>query len=273
MGENKLKTQEPRAISADIAQEVLLQGDLSKLTPEQRVEYYRCVCESLGLNPLTKPFQYIVLGGKLTLYATRDAADQLRRRYNISIEIVSREIIDGQYYVVTARARTPDGRIDESIGAVPLVSTKPNPRTGEIQTTRLTGDEYANAIMKCETKAKRRVTLSICGLGWLDESEIETIPTAVPADSNITNNEEFAHEVDDYIDEQTNRRLHALAADVFGRGEDARQRYIELKRELFGESKKTTELTWEQAKQLEQKLRDLRQAKEKEARGDNNESL
>ena len=28
--------------------------------------------------------------------------------------------------------------------------------------------------MKCETKAKRRVTLSICGLGMLDETEVET---------------------------------------------------------------------------------------------------
>ncbi len=27
--------------------------------------------------------------------------------------------------------------------------------------------------MKCETKAKRRATLSICGLGFLDETEIE----------------------------------------------------------------------------------------------------
>ena len=27
--------------------------------------------------------------------------------------------------------------------------------------------------MCAETKAKRRVTLSICGLGWLDESEVE----------------------------------------------------------------------------------------------------
>jgi hypothetical protein len=30
--------------------------------------------------------------------------------------------------------------------------------------------------MKCETKAKRRVTLSLAGLGWLDETEIATIP-------------------------------------------------------------------------------------------------
>ena len=32
--------------------------------------------------------------------------------------------------------------------------------------------------MKAETKAKRRATLSICGLGLLDESEVETIPGA-----------------------------------------------------------------------------------------------
>lgn len=36
----------------------------------------------------------------------------------------------------------------------------------------------ANALMKAETKAKRRVTLSICGLGLLDESEIDTMKGA-----------------------------------------------------------------------------------------------
>jgi hypothetical protein len=30
--------------------------------------------------------------------------------------------------------------------------------------------------MKAETKSKRRVVLSICGLGFLDESELDTIP-------------------------------------------------------------------------------------------------
>src|SRR6185312_3719783 len=32
--------------------------------------------------------------------------------------------------------------------------------------------------MKAETKAKRRVTLSICGLGMLDETEVDSIPDA-----------------------------------------------------------------------------------------------
>ena len=41
-------------------------------------------------------------------------------------------------------------------------------------------DDLANAFMKAETKAKRRVTLSICGLGILDETEIETIKNVTP---------------------------------------------------------------------------------------------
>lgn len=34
--------------------------------------------------------------------------------------------------------------------------------------------------MKAETKAKRRVTLSVAGLGWLDETEVVSVPDARP---------------------------------------------------------------------------------------------
>lgn len=139
----------------------LVQGDLSKLSPAERVVYYRRVCESLGLNPLTKPFSYITLNGKLTLYALKDCTEQLRANRNVSVDIVAREVVE-DCYVVTARASLPGGRHDESVGAVSIGGLK--------------GDARANAMMKAETKAKRRVTLSICGLGMLDETEIETIP-------------------------------------------------------------------------------------------------
>jgi len=43
--------------------------------------------------------------------------------------------------------------------------------------------------MKAETKAKRRVTLSICGLGLLDETEVETVSTAVPTIVNVETGE------------------------------------------------------------------------------------
>jgi hypothetical protein len=145
----------------DVVEKVVLGGDLSELNAAQRAEYYSAVCRSLGLNPLTKPFEYLTLNGKLRLYALRDCADQLRRLHGISIYIANRERLS-DIYVVTARARDRQGREDESTGAVPLGN--------------LRGDALANALMKAETKAKRRVTLSIAGLGWLDETEVETIP-------------------------------------------------------------------------------------------------
>ena len=150
----------------DTIAKVLLGGDLAQLTPQQQISYYRAVCESLGLNPLTKPFDYIRLSGRLVLYATRNATDQIRHRYGISVTITSREVVEDTY-VVTARATLANGRHDESIGAVPIA--------------QLRGENRSNAMMKCETKAKRRVTLSLVGLSTLDESEIDSIPGAQPA--------------------------------------------------------------------------------------------
>ncbi|ECL3806137.1 TPA: hypothetical protein R5723_001160 [Campylobacter jejuni] len=138
----------------------LVKGDLSKLSDVERASYVKNLCESLGLNMLTKPFEYIVLNGKLTLYANKSATDQLRQIRKVSI--TKTEVAQvGDIYMVTAYAATPDGRTDCDTGALNIKN--------------LGGDNLANAIMKAITKAKRRVTLSICGLGMLDESELETI--------------------------------------------------------------------------------------------------
>ena len=145
---------------------VLLHGDLQKLTASQKVAYYAKVCESLGFNPLTRPFEYIVLNGKETLYAKREATEQLRKIHKVSLTIQSREVVE-ETYIVTARAALPDGRTDESIGAKSLSNLK--------------GEARANAMMTAETKAKRRVTLSICGLGLLDETEVADLPPAALA--------------------------------------------------------------------------------------------
>ena len=145
------------AAPGELMERVLIRGDLAALSNEQRAEYYLRVCESLGLNPMTQPFAYIVLNGRLTLYALRGATEQLRRLHHVSIEITSRERQD-DLYIVTARASMPDGRKDESLAAVCLAGLK--------------GDALSNALMRSETKAKRRVTLSICGLGMLDETEV-----------------------------------------------------------------------------------------------------
>ncbi len=161
---NAMTTQsQNRAVAIE---QVLIGGDLAKLTPDQRVEYYNSVCESVGLNPLTQPFAYITLNGKLTLYALRACTDQLRSVHGVSVEEMSEGERDG-VFIVTAKVRNAQGRTDMAKGAVNVNGLK--------------GEALANALMKAETKAKRRATLSICGLGMLDETEVSDIPNARPA--------------------------------------------------------------------------------------------
>lgn len=146
-----------------IMADVITAGDLARLTPEQRVTYYGKVCQSLGLNPLTKPLEYVQLSGRLTLYANKNAAEQLRKLHYISIRITSQRI-EGDVYVVAVEGTDPTGRTDSDIGAVPIAG--------------LRGEALSNAMMKAVTKAKRRLTLSVCGLGLLDETEVDSIPNA-----------------------------------------------------------------------------------------------
>lgn len=175
------------AIDPHILKVVLATGDVTDLNNDDLAEYIIAVCESLGVNPLTGPFSVMEVdrgaGKRQILYATRDLTDQLRQAKGISITIVSRENLDG-VFAVTARAQTPEGRQDEAIGAVPLVkelweydqAAKKRVPTGRMEP--LSPDSRANALMKAETKAKRRVTLSICGLGMSDDSEVDSIPGA-----------------------------------------------------------------------------------------------
>jgi len=150
-------------VDAQTVEKVLLGGDLSKLTPEQRVSYYRGVCDSIGLNPLTKPFDYMTLNdGKLILYAKKDATDQLRKINNVSIDDV--EIVENEsQFLVKVKGHDGTGRSDVEIGVVGKKDMQGN---------------LGNVQMKAVTKAKRRLTLSLCGLGWLDETEVETIRDA-----------------------------------------------------------------------------------------------
>ena len=85
------------------------------------------------------------------------------RKESVSIASIETKVMDG-VYIVTAHATVPDGRTDASTGAITIKG--------------LQGDNLCNAMMKAETKAKRRVTLSICGLGFNDESEMDSLKDA-----------------------------------------------------------------------------------------------
>lgn len=148
-------------VDPELVHSLVINGDLSKMSQEMKVDYYNRFCQSLGLNPLTQPFQLLVFQGKQRLYATKDCTEQLRKIHGVSITDVTAAELRG-VYVVTAKALDKSGKTDAATGVVPVENLK--------------GEALANALMKAETKAKRRVTLSICGLGILDESELDTMP-------------------------------------------------------------------------------------------------
>ena len=144
-----------------VIESLVARGDISDLSPCDRAKYYLQMCEMLGLTAATQPFAILRLNGKEILYPTRGATDQLA-----AIHRLNREIIDGPKVIDVAgtkmiyavcRVTHPNGRIETACATVAL-------------------SDPLTAMMKAETKAKRRATLSILGLGMLDETEVNDIP-------------------------------------------------------------------------------------------------
>jgi hypothetical protein len=145
-------------------QQILATGDLAPLEPPQRVAYYLTLTRSLSLNPLSRPFDWLVLDGRLVLYPNKSCAEQLRRLHQISVRKVRAEPL-GELFVVEVEGRTPDGRTDYATKYVPL--TVWNQREG--RHVRLNSRELANAYAKAETGAKRRLVLSMVGLSTVPD--------------------------------------------------------------------------------------------------------
>lgn len=152
------------SLDPEILESLVLDGDLSKLKPEQRVAFYNYRCQQAGLDPSAQPFSLLRLNNKLVLYANATATQQLCGKHGLRVSITAREKVE-DIYTVCARVESPDGRYSENMGAVPLGSLK--------------GEALANAMLKATTKAIRRTVLAHLGLGMLDETEVATIPGAV----------------------------------------------------------------------------------------------
>lgn len=172
-------------LASDI-EAILINGDIASLEPVQRIAYTKALCESFGLNFLTRPFQFISFDGKVQLYATRACAEQLREQRKISIKKVEKRIED-EFLYCDVTVTDGSGREDTDTAVIWLREYKKKwngskmvreYENGQPITEPLVGDSLANAHMKVVTKAKRRATLAFCALGIPDESEIETIDGA-----------------------------------------------------------------------------------------------
>ena len=136
---------------------LIMTGDLKSLTPDQKVQVYIARCNSLGLDVRAQPFEVINFKGVEKLYPKKEAAEQLRRIHGISTKVVDETTTPEGILRVTIKAWDRHGREDEEIAAVFVKG--------------LQGPDLANAMMKVISKAKRRVTLSMCGLGAMAEVE------------------------------------------------------------------------------------------------------
>lgn len=172
-------------ITPENMQKALAIGDISQMDDQTKVQFYVATCESMGLNPMTAPFDIIKADdGKMKLYPNMRAAEQLRMKYRVSIDKVTREQV-GDLFIVTVYASTKDGRKDEAQGIVCLSKARGEWKTsqngrryfaeekdvhGQPLMEPLRGEALANAMKKAESQAKRRATLSICGLGYTSEA-------------------------------------------------------------------------------------------------------
>lgn len=165
--------------------EIYATGDLAKLAPRERVAYYLELCRSLGLNSLSRPFDWLVLDSRLVLYPNKSCAEQLRRQHQISIKVLRRDIV-GDLFVVEVEGRTPSGRTDQASKYVPLTGYNKQSR----EAYRLKGADLANAFAKAETGAKRRLVLSMIGLSSApDLEDVRTVRyVVVDAEGQVLDN-------------------------------------------------------------------------------------
>jgi hypothetical protein len=148
-------------------------ANLSEMSNEQREQHRIAVCVALGLDPdprlgnLDYAWMPAENGMKnLVLYAKRGITEQLRDINDVNI--TSLEQHDGPGYVsFKVTATNKKGRQEIAVGAH--------------ETEGLKGKRLADGIATAQTRALRRVTLQFAGYGVLDESEINTQPTAAIA--------------------------------------------------------------------------------------------
>jgi hypothetical protein len=153
-------------------QQLVIQHDLSKLTPEEVAKYLADVSVFIGLDPGLNGLDTIWMknengpGQSLVVYARRGTAEILRNILRIEVQSLTNQMINGSI-VFTAAGRKPD---DNGV-----VGGRNEIATGSKYITGLVGKALDDAIMTASTRALRRLTMQFTSLGILDESEVQSL--------------------------------------------------------------------------------------------------
>lgn len=155
-------------VSSETLSKIILKGDWKDLTPAQRVEGYIALCRSLGLNPLTKPFDLLEMRDRTTLYLNSAGGAQLGALHKASYHItrVETEPVADTVMLVRAyvKVRLPDGRENEDVGIKTC-----NPKDV---------NDYIRAYKSAITNGRLRAIKGLIGLNVVVEGDEEEIPEA-----------------------------------------------------------------------------------------------
>jgi hypothetical protein len=140
-------------------------GDLAGLEPAHQDQILVKMCAHYGLDPVLRPFIMVALNGKTVWYPTKAATDQLANKLSLNRELGDVKVdltlgIASQTCTITDK----NGRRESASAHTAITEFVRDQKTGQVVTKQLAGELLANALMRLETKAKRRATLSWFGL-------------------------------------------------------------------------------------------------------------
>jgi hypothetical protein len=163
----------------DIA-DFLITGNLASFSKEKQIELMVNICKEVGVSPILRPLQLINFQGKSIWYLSASGAEAIAAKLGIIIETLEeKELTDKCVAMIRVKGTLPNGRTDTATAYLSIGSAN---LKGEV--TTLKGEAYANAMMKLESKARRRLIVRLAGLKdeyVPEESEIETKEMVVDA--------------------------------------------------------------------------------------------
>jgi hypothetical protein len=156
-------------------------GNVSQLNDTEKDFVLSKLCERYDLDPILRPFDLISFRGVAKFYMTASATNQLADKKKLSRKVVSIEL-DAEKMIArcSVQVSDPSGRCEDSNAFISIGKYLPPSKDNPVmKKVLLDGEDLANALLKLETKAKRRATLSFFGI--LDAgADFEDKPTVQP---------------------------------------------------------------------------------------------
>ncbi len=162
-------------IKPDVMSKFLRTGDVIHFNDEEKLQIMHMICKRLGVDPISRPLELLKLPGTDKMpareiwYLSATGCELIAGIWKMSFRIKEKGIEKDEgvaYYVIEGKIPDTD-RVDEATAYVECGTRLTN---GEVKLWF--GTQMANARMKAETKARRRLIRRLTGLDFIDEDDI-----------------------------------------------------------------------------------------------------